>query len=410
MTDIRVYFDSAENVVRVDGAREFFPGSGALLASADPIRPADRIIVKYVGLIDQSNSVRQPLGPIGYEKILKQNGDPAGADVPSVVNYLNAQFVEGGNGGTKPVITSSLNIDALIGEHFTYVIAADNDPTSFDISTLGAYTIKHNNGMICGEVVSGAQTINITAANAFGADTDVLTITGIPSGGWTNTYSLRFRRTRDQKVIMGTGSELYFKEDEPFSLSFWTNEDRGGIIRRISEVDGSGYEVDQDSGRDIFFRLRDDSGGFIEVEAPSIPNNVWTSVAITYDGSGTAAGVSIYFDSVSQSLATHSDTLAGSITSTASFELGYTDDEDFSNAYLDEVAVYDKELLGAEVTTLYNSGAPDDLNTIGPTGNLAGYWRMGDGDIYPTVSDNSVNSNDGTMINMTITSIENNTP
>ncbi len=118
----------------------------------------------------------------------------------------------------------------------------------------------------------------------------------------------------------------------------------------------------------------------------------------------------IYFDGVSQSLTTQQNNFSGSITATANFQAGYTDDAGFSNANLDELAVYDKELSGAEVTTIYNSGTPDDLNSIGPTGNLAGYWRMGDGDSYPTIGDNSVNTNNGTMVNMTISSIQNNVP
>ena len=60
MTGIRVYFENTENVVRVDGAKEFFPGNGALLAAADPVSPATRIRVTYPGLIDQAGNVAHP--------------------------------------------------------------------------------------------------------------------------------------------------------------------------------------------------------------------------------------------------------------------------------------------------------------------------------------------------------------
>ncbi len=409
MADIRVYYSNSQQSVIVEGAKEFAPGSGALLASADP-SDVDGILVTYPDLIDQSGSTKQLLGPISYTRILDEAGDPAGVDRASVINYLNAQFVEGGTGGVKPVLTSQFNIDSIVGEHFNYLITADEDPTWFDISTLGLYTVNQSNGQVQGEVTLGAQTIEITAGNAFGADSNTLTVTGIAAGGWTNTYSIMFRSTRQQAIEFGSGSAMYFDSTDPFSLSVWTDEDRGGIVRRLAD-DGSGYELEQDSGRDIFFRLRSDNpANFIEVEAPNITNNAWTYLTVTYDGSETAAGVKIYFNGISQSLVTHQNNFSGSITATANFQAGYTDDAGFSRANLDELAVYDKELSGAEVTTIYNSGTPDDLNSIGPTGNLAGYWRMGDGDSYPTLGDNSVNTNDGTMVNMTISNIQNNVP
>ncbi len=409
MTDIKVYYDNAQRSVIVEGAKEFTPGSGALLATANTLS-ATGVDVTYPVLIDQKGLIKTLLYDIAYTKIFKENGDPAGGDRPTVINYLNAQFVEGGTGGTKPVLTSQFNIDAIVGEHFNYLITADEDPTWFDISTLGLYTVNQSNGQVQGEVSLGAQTIEITAGNAFGANSNTLTVTGITAAGWTNTYSILFRRTRQQAIEFGSGSAMYFEYTDPFSLSVWIDEDRGGIVRRLAD-DGSGYELDQDSGRDIFFRLRSDNpANYIEVEAPNIPNNQWTYLTVTYDGSETAAGVKIYFDGVSQSLVTHQNNFSGSITATANFQAGYTFDAGFSNANLDELAVYDKELSGAEVTTIYNSGNPDDLNSIGPTGSLVGYWRMGDGDSYPTINDNSANSNNGTMINMTISSIQNNVP
>jgi len=409
MADIRVFYSNSQQSVIVEGAKEFTPGNGALLASADP-GSADGIIVTYPDLIDQTNRTKQLLGPISYTRILQENGTSAGGDRATVINYLNAQFVEGGNGGVKPTLTSQFNIDAIVGEHFSYNITADDDPTWFDISTTGLYTVNQSNGQVQGEVTLGAQTIEITAGNAYGADSNTLTVTGIAAGGWTNTYSIMFRRMRQQAIEFGSGSALNFASTDPFSLSVWTDENRGGIVRRIAD-DGSGYELEQDSGRDIFFRLRSDNpANFIEVEASNIPNNQWTYLTVTYDGSETAAGVKIYFDGVSQSLTTHQNNFSGSVTATAKFQAGYTDDVGFSNANLDELAVYDKELSGAEITTIYNSGTPDDLNSIGPTGNLVGYWRMGDGDSYPTIGDNSVNTNNGTMVNMTISNIENNVP
>tara|TARA_R110002020_G_scaffold18508_2_gene64521 strand:+ start:1745 stop:2569 length:825 start_codon:yes stop_codon:yes gene_type:complete len=82
-----------------------------------------------------------------------------------------------------------------------------------------------------------------------------------------------------------------------------------------------------------------------------------------------------------------------------------TTGSDFFPGHIDEVAIYDSVLSASNVTDIYNSGTPTDLADASAPGNsdLIGYWRMGDPDgtsTYPTISDHSTNSNDGTMDNM----------
>jgi len=72
---------------------------------------------------------------------------------------------------------------------------------------------------------------------------------------------------------------------------------------------------------------------------------------------------------------------------------------------IDELGFWDDHILTAdEITTIYNSGTPIDLQQDGgnysSSANLTTYYRMGDGDTYPTIEDNE-GSNDATMTNMT---------
>ena len=60
----------------------------------------------------------------------------------------------------------------------------------------------------------------------------------------------------------------------------------------------------------------------------------------------------------------------------------------------------------SQISEIYNSGSPTDLSLHSQAGNLAGWWRDGDGDTYPTISDESGNSKDATMINLSAASIE----
>ena len=65
------------------------------------------------------------------------------------------------------------------------------------------------------------------------------------------------------------------------------------------------------------------------------------------------------------------------------------------------------------MTALYNSRSPIDLQVdsddYGSSGNLTHYYRMGDGDTYPTITDNE-GSLDGTMTNMTSGDIQTEVP
>jgi len=91
----------------------------------------------------------------------------------------------------------------------------------------------------------------------------------------------------------------------------------------------------------------------------------------------------------------------------------YTDNLHFEGN-IDELAFWDDHILTAEeITTIYNSGTPIDLQQDGgdysSSANLTHYFRMGDGDTYPTIQD-QVGSLDGTMTNMVSGDIEEDVP
>ena len=76
------------------------------------------------------------------------------------------------------------------------------------------------------------------------------------------------------------------------------------------------------------------------------------------------------------------------------------------NGNIDEVSIFSAELTSGEVTTYYNSGEPTDL---AGQSNLIHWWRMGDGDTFPTLTDN-VGSYNLTMTNMASGDIETDVP
>jgi len=73
---------------------------------------------------------------------------------------------------------------------------------------------------------------------------------------------------------------------------------------------------------------------------------------------------------------------------------------------VDECGLWYSVLSASEITDIYNLGVPTDLSDLSPYG----YWRNGDGDTYPTLTDNGSGSNSGTMENMSSEDFVNDTP
>ena len=126
----------------------------------------------------------------------------------------------------------------------------------------------------------------------------------------------------------------------------------------------------------------------------------WHHVAFTIDDDAWV----LYIDGSSNASGTFS-TATGDCsvaTTTSNFVIGArtTNTGGISSPFdgeIDDVSIYNTTLSSSDITDIYNSGYPKDESE---RSGLVGYWKMGDGDTYPTLTDNSTNSNDGTMTNM----------
>ena len=72
----------------------------------------------------------------------------------------------------------------------------------------------------------------------------------------------------------------------------------------------------------------------------------------------------------------------------------------YTSGLLDEVSFYNSALSASDVDDVYNGGTPTDLGPDGLNLSPVGWWRMGDGDTYDTLTDHGSGGNDGTMKNM----------
>lgn len=154
---------------------------------------------------------------------------------------------------------------------------------------------------------------------------------------------------------------------------------------------------------------------------PGITDSNWHHYCVTFDGSGTAAGLKYYLDGVLQTPGGTVDSLTGSTANGTPWVLGVLA-SDFvvfpHNGNIDYASFFTIELSQADITALYNDGKPSDVLFLDKVLNdntvLPGHFLCGDdpADIHPTiVNKGSVGAAiDATMTNTEATDIVEDVP
>jgi len=234
-------------------------------------------------------------------------------------------------------------------------------------------------------------------------------ITG--SGGavpFTNTKSILLDGV-DDLVTMGDVLDTSNTGASAFSISAWYKTSDSGTQIIASKWSNSspyeGYGLYLTSVSKMTFYIGSFSGNaYIQKrsnQTNSFTDGNWHHVVATYDGSRAASGVKIYVDGSEITLNTVKDVAPNGVDNAQEFVIGVRGK---ASSYalpfdgnIDEVAYFTSELSASDVTTIYNSGVPNDISSLSPVG----WWRCGDGDTSPTLTDNGSGSNNGTMTNFT---------
>jgi len=236
----------------------------------------------------------------------------------------------------------------------------DNYSDSSGDTTIGVYNssnIYHWNGKI-GQVRAYTSTLtqeqvrqnfNFTKPkypNEFHGD-----IVGTPS--WNSEGS--FNISGGNYINLGSDAALNFSKDS--SISVWVNPSNStgnkGIITRVVNTSPFGYVLTQTSGN-TSFTFYDSSGNSSSSSSASLPNNTWTHLAVTYDGSN------LIFYKNGSVVSTTASTLTP-YTAPANTLIGryYSNINvttyDFAGK-ISKVRAYNTALTQAEITALYNEG------------------------------------------------------
>jgi len=204
---------------------------------------------------------------------------------------------------------------------------------------------------------------------------------------FSNGHSISFDGTNDYASAT-LGSQVF---DGDFSISFWFNADTAPTYTTLIQ---SGSDSGYNDGFRIY-RYSNTSLAFWKGQGGY--SNIFGNIGTTATGSWhhivvTRSGTTSTFYLNGSSIDTGTD--SQSYTSSA-FQMSFTTYP--LDGLMDEVALWDSALSSANVTSIYNSGVPNDISALSPVN----WWRMGDNDsgTGTTITDQGSGSNNGTLTN-----------
>lgn len=211
-----------------------------------------------------------------------------------------------------------------------------------------------------------------------------------------NRFSFDFDGT-DDYVDCGNGASLQFTN--LLSVSCWVKTSTGtkGILAIRVGTTPSQEAFSLTSSGEI--RMNN----FVRLTAStSFLDNQWHHIVVTYNTSLATDNLKIYIDGTLDNSANRQVVIQGS--GTNQLLIGEYRSSNFFNGNIDEVVVFNTELSASDITTIYNSGVPNDISNLSPLS----WWRMGDKATYSnpggtgnwTLTDQGSGGNDGTSSGM----------
>ena len=199
-----------------------------------------------------------------------------------------------------------------------------------------------------------------------------------------------------------------FEYNDPFSVSAWiktsdTTADIRPILSRISSDRGWHFSLYSGKARLSLANTTTTYECAVETTS-SVATGGWKHVVITYDGTYLASGMTCYIGGSSDTPSTLVDTLSTNTTvGTRDMLLGkatVSAADKYFEGLVGEIALFDKELSGAEVTELFGPGEPTNPRDMSIAGNILALWRMGDGGTDTIIPSEISAGGDATLSNM----------
>ena len=430
MSTIKVYKDDAANSIFIEdnNGAQFI---NSLQASVPSTTVTITDLARQIDIVSNAD----------HTQFIDENDNPYTGTATEVCNQLNAIFQSSGTPtGSAPIITSSLTISLVVGQTLNYELTATYGVGyEWDLSNVpGITTVDGNPRKLIGgsALTTGTYNIPVKAINYNGEDSETIVLTvGTPT--FANTKSVNFNNQDYLSANAGILQNVLGRSangagsTDAWTIAFWykaSSDSRGQVLfyfgQGTAQGQGGYIEIRQTNNGGLKrLRLRYGShSNYIQLNTPSgsLTPGTWQHVIITYDG-GTTGSASdqvnnyysrfkIKFDNVLQTLSGSNQNYgySSSILPT-NFRIGrLTSGNSLRNANIYELALWDSD-QSANSSSIYNSGSPHDLSLL--TDDPIHWWRMGDGDTYPYLSDSGSAANcTFVMNNMTSADIVSDVP
>ena len=224
------------------------------------------------------------------------------------------------------------------------------------------------------------------------------------SGGgssFTNTKSIELDGV-DDYVNCNTTLESWV-EGSNKSFSAWVKNDGNTSTARIFNVPyddfldktGFGLGIKKTTNNKPFYFFRTSGGSALYEEFGDVLNTTgWYHFAISIDG--TANEAYVYQNGVLKVTVANVGNPTQSSVQNAKIGKHFSSTiSQYFNGFVDELALFNTTITQSDVTAIYGTGVPTSLATYNPLL----WYRCGDGDTAPTLTDNGSAGNNGTMTN-----------
>jgi len=204
---------------------------------------------------------------------------------------------------------------------------------------------------------------------------------------------------------INVGDNYTFGPATAFSWSFWFKANnfasqRCFIAKTAQDANVYGYSFQHTSAGKLYAQVRA-SGTLRAHTYPTVMTaGTWYHICFTYAGGSNMNGLKAYINGAVESAPSSQSLNAWTVTDPLTIAARGTGFHFSGN--MNQISVWNKELSAAEVSELYNSGSPADLNSHSASANLLSWWKLNTNSSFPTEVDNKASIN-GTLINMEIT-------
>ncbi len=179
----------------------------------------------------------------------------------------------------------------------------------------------------------------------------------------------RFEEGAVGKSFQATGKEWFeygerfgFEKDHPFSVtSYLSVQPKGGApFGKMDDKDGNrGWDVEFHGLKPSVHLIHRWPDDIIHIQADEdFTAKTFTHLAVTYDGSGKAAGLKLYVNGIPAKASVKKDGLTGSIQTSAPFSIGRRGNSStMFHGLIDDVCIYQRELSPTEISTVASTEA-----------------------------------------------------